>query len=447
MSITGIAPRAAFLSLVRYKLLESRTGGKPYDRDRSRQNACMDSLARPRAERTGGPFHARGRRDEAHAATRRYGDYRAAGLGPCERDSARNRPAGMHRSLCSPAGVRARSGPAHRLSRRQRRHPRANWQPGLQPHALRRLSRRRALGRTLPSQRSIAGLDSVHPTQPLTGIPIKNRRVFHEHPYRQPDLQHLRVLDRGQDLPDSQARRARAQVGPPSDSVAACLPPPRPDVLDARGHVRGNSSAVRLSGRLRRPPCRFAGHRCDSGSSSQREGSPSSRVGIQYRGHLGSDRRNNACDGVRRGASHGTRILDPGVLGSRAAGDALHHLRRSHQVLEAASLVDHGGAMRKLKLQMQISVDGFVAGPEGQLDWMTWEMDEKLISFINHLTDTSDTILLGRKMTAGFVKYWEGVIAQPKSPEYEFGKKMVSMLKVVFSKTVTRVEGQNVRVE
>jgi len=103
--------------------------------------------------------------------------------------------------------------------------------------------------------------------------------------------------------------------------------------------------------------------------------------------------------------------------------------------------------MRKLKLQMQISVDGFVAGPEGQLDWMTWEMDEKLISFINHLTDTSDTILLGRKMTAGFVKYWEGVIAQPKSPEYEFGKKMVSMPKVVFSKTVARVEGQNVRVE
>ena len=28
--------------------------------------------------------------------------------------------------------------------------------------------------------------------------------------------------------------------------------------------------------------------------------------------------------------------------------------------------------MRKLKLQMQMSVDGFVAGPEGQLDWMTW---------------------------------------------------------------------------
>jgi hypothetical protein len=49
--------------------------------------------------------------------------------------------------------------------------------------------------------------------------------------------------------------------------------------------------------------------------------------------------------------------------------------------------------MRKLKLQMQVTADGFVAGPEGQLDWMTRTMDEKVIAFINHLADTSDTIL------------------------------------------------------
>jgi dihydrofolate reductase len=103
--------------------------------------------------------------------------------------------------------------------------------------------------------------------------------------------------------------------------------------------------------------------------------------------------------------------------------------------------------LRKLKLQMQITVDGFVAGPEGQLDWMTWDMDERLISFINHLTDTSDTILLGRNMTEGFIKYWEQVITQPNSPEYSFGQKMVSIPKVVFSKTINKVAGQNVRVE
>ena len=101
--------------------------------------------------------------------------------------------------------------------------------------------------------------------------------------------------------------------------------------------------------------------------------------------------------------------------------------------------------MRKLKLQMQITVDGFVAGPEGQLDWMTFDMDEKLLAFINHLTDTSDTILLGRKMTEGFIKYWEGV--KRDSPEYDFAQKMVRTPKVVFSRTLEKVDGKNVRVE
>jgi len=102
--------------------------------------------------------------------------------------------------------------------------------------------------------------------------------------------------------------------------------------------------------------------------------------------------------------------------------------------------------MRKLKLQMQVTADGFVAGPDGQLDWMTpIDKDEKLLAFINHLTDTSDTILLGRHMTAGFIKYWEAVM--PASPEYEFAQKMVRTPKVMFSKTLTSIEGKNVRVE
>jgi len=103
--------------------------------------------------------------------------------------------------------------------------------------------------------------------------------------------------------------------------------------------------------------------------------------------------------------------------------------------------------MRKLKLQMQVTVDGCVAGPEGQLDWMTFEMDPGLLAFITQLTDTSDTILLGRKMTEGFIKYWEQAVTQKDSPEYLFAQKMVGFPKVVFSKTLKHVEGKNVRVE
>ena len=101
--------------------------------------------------------------------------------------------------------------------------------------------------------------------------------------------------------------------------------------------------------------------------------------------------------------------------------------------------------MRKLKLQVQMTVDGFVAGPEGQLDWMTRDLDEGVLARITQLTDTSDTILLGRKMTVGFINYWEAV--QPQSPEYFFARKMADTPKVVFSKTLTRVAGKNVRVE
>ncbi|MEO5599877.1 MAG: dihydrofolate reductase family protein [Cyclobacteriaceae bacterium] len=100
--------------------------------------------------------------------------------------------------------------------------------------------------------------------------------------------------------------------------------------------------------------------------------------------------------------------------------------------------------MRKLKLQVQISVDGFVAGPNGELDWMTWEKDERLIQFINDLTDSSSTIILGRKMTDGFVNYWENVVKnQPESPEFPFAKKMVDTPKVVFTKTLDKSRWNN----
>lgn len=99
--------------------------------------------------------------------------------------------------------------------------------------------------------------------------------------------------------------------------------------------------------------------------------------------------------------------------------------------------------MRKLKLQMHITLDGYVASPDGGNDWMVRSPDG--LQKVNELIDTSDTLLLGRKMTAMFVNYWEGV--QPGSPEYTFAQKMVAVPKIVFSKTVTTAPGKNVSVE
>lgn len=91
--------------------------------------------------------------------------------------------------------------------------------------------------------------------------------------------------------------------------------------------------------------------------------------------------------------------------------------------------------MRKLKLQMDVTVDGFVTGPNNELDWMTFDMkDNKAMDDLNKIIDSSGTLLMGRKMTDEFMDYWTGV--KPESPEYEFAQKMVDVPKIVFSKTV-----------
>lgn len=92
--------------------------------------------------------------------------------------------------------------------------------------------------------------------------------------------------------------------------------------------------------------------------------------------------------------------------------------------------------MRKLKLQVQMTIDGFVAGPNGELDWMIFGPDEEGSVVVNEWTDLSDTILLGRKMIDGFMNYWESVAENPESPEFSFAEKMVNYQKFVFSKTL-----------
>ncbi|OGU30542.1 MAG: deaminase [Ignavibacteria bacterium GWA2_35_9] len=97
--------------------------------------------------------------------------------------------------------------------------------------------------------------------------------------------------------------------------------------------------------------------------------------------------------------------------------------------------------MRKLKLQVQMSVDGFVARTNGELDWMKWDWDDELKNYVNQLTDSADTILLGRKMTDGFISYWSNV--KLESEEYRFAKQMVDYHKIVFTKTLDKSNWEN----
>ncbi len=93
---------------------------------------------------------------------------------------------------------------------------------------------------------------------------------------------------------------------------------------------------------------------------------------------------------------------------------------------------------------MQISIDGYIAGPNGEMDWMTWNWDDKLKAYVDELTEPVDTILLGRKMAGGFISHWANVITKPDDPNFAFGKKMIDTPKVVFTKTLNKSEWANI---
>ena len=100
--------------------------------------------------------------------------------------------------------------------------------------------------------------------------------------------------------------------------------------------------------------------------------------------------------------------------------------------------------MRKLKLQTQISVDGCIAGPNGEMDWLVWNWDDELKKYVTALTEPVDCILLGRVLAEGFIPTWAARAAHPESAEDEAAaRKFCDTHKVVFSTTLEHSQWDN----
>jgi dihydrofolate reductase len=97
--------------------------------------------------------------------------------------------------------------------------------------------------------------------------------------------------------------------------------------------------------------------------------------------------------------------------------------------------------MRKLRLQVQMSIDGCIAGPNNEMDWLVW--DDNDIKYLNEITESVDTIIMGRKMVDEFIPYWTEVMNKPDDPWYAFAKKMIETPKVVFTKTLDKSDWPN----
>ena len=89
-----------------------------------------------------------------------------------------------------------------------------------------------------------------------------------------------------------------------------------------------------------------------------------------------------------------------------------------------------------------MTINGYVGGPNGENDWMTWNPDDEFIAFMVSVLDSSDTLLLGRKLAeGGFVEFWQNTAE--KNPAHPFAKKIAALPKIVFSKTMDKSTWDN----
>jgi dihydrofolate reductase len=99
--------------------------------------------------------------------------------------------------------------------------------------------------------------------------------------------------------------------------------------------------------------------------------------------------------------------------------------------------------MRKVKLQMQVSLDGFTStGPNDEQKWVTWAWDD-IKQDVLDLANSCDTELIGRKLAVDYIPFWTDTLKQPESLMYEAAQIKAGQKKVVFTKTLEKSLWEN----
>ncbi|MFN8453196.1 MAG: dihydrofolate reductase family protein [Anaerolineae bacterium] len=101
--------------------------------------------------------------------------------------------------------------------------------------------------------------------------------------------------------------------------------------------------------------------------------------------------------------------------------------------------------MRKVVVFMHISLDGFAAGPNGELDWISY--NEELERYAEEVVSTVGSPLYGRVTYHMMESYWPTVLTDPAASKHalEHAQWVENVPKIVFSKTLDQVEWNNTR--
>jgi dihydrofolate reductase len=95
---------------------------------------------------------------------------------------------------------------------------------------------------------------------------------------------------------------------------------------------------------------------------------------------------------------------------------------------------------------MHTSLDGFVAGPNGEMNWI--KVDEELFDFVGTMTDNADTALYGRVTYEMMESYWPTAGEQPNASKHdkEHSAWYNKVSKVVLSRTMNETGRINTKI-
>ena len=92
--------------------------------------------------------------------------------------------------------------------------------------------------------------------------------------------------------------------------------------------------------------------------------------------------------------------------------------------------------MRKIISFMHVSLDGFVAGPNGELNWV--KIDEEIFDYVGKRISEGDTALYGRVTYQMMENYWPTAGDKPTATKHdiEHSKWYSKVHKIVLSRTM-----------
>lgn len=96
--------------------------------------------------------------------------------------------------------------------------------------------------------------------------------------------------------------------------------------------------------------------------------------------------------------------------------------------------------MRKIILMMSVSLDGFIEGPDRELDWHM--VDDELHGHFNEQLSAMGAFLSGRVTYELMAEFWPTADTDPSStgPMVEFARIWRDKPKIVFSRTLKRAD-------